>query len=36
MENETKYFTRIYPLKMAIATRPQTGPVVVFNQDEQK
>lgn len=35
MENEIRYFTR-YPLKIAIATRPQTGSVVVFNQDEQK
>jgi hypothetical protein len=36
MENEIIYFTRRYPLKMAIATRPQTGSAVLFNQDEQK
>jgi hypothetical protein len=35
MENEIRYFTR-RPLKIAIATRPQTGSVVVFNQDKQK
>jgi hypothetical protein len=36
MENEIRYFTRRYLLKMAIATRPQTGSAVVFNQGEQK
>jgi hypothetical protein len=32
MEKEIVYFTRRYPLRTAIATHPQTGSAVVFNE----